>query len=126
MHAKEHRRSPNAVYAHVHRLASTSISTKETLEDVIGDISDSVSRDAKWTSLTSPERVFFNNVHSGRLNSMPFVGLQKGDWNSRGAKETSKSRQEVFGEKVTIVSETGKMMKEFCKTGLVQIQSRHQ
>ncbi|CAL1163263.1 unnamed protein product, partial [Cladocopium goreaui] len=117
MHAKEHRWSPNAVYAHVHRLASTSISTKETLEDVIGDISDSVSRDAKWTSLTSPERVFFNNVHSGRLNSMPFVGLQKGDWNSRGAKETSKSRQEVFGEKVTIVSETGKMMKEFCKTG---------
>ena len=118
IHARHFNWDPRALYAHVHRLASTCISTKEGLEDIIGDVSDHVTRDAKWSSQISPERVLFNNVHSQRLRSMPFCQLQPGDWMSKGAKEGSRSRKEVFGEQVSVTSETSLRMKEFCQAGL--------
>ena len=46
-HAEHFEWQPDAFYKHVYRLASTLVSTKESLEDVIGDISDHVKRDQK-------------------------------------------------------------------------------
>lgn len=54
----------NAFYSHLHRLADTVASTKENLEDNIGEVGRLT---AKNTNFQSPERTFFCTATSKRL-----------------------------------------------------------
>ena len=57
---------PRGVYGHCSKLAHMPVSTKESLEDLIGQAGDHVSRDAKKQSGGAPERTFLYNATSSR------------------------------------------------------------
>ena len=110
---------PRAIYTHCMNIASMPISTKESLEDLIGETGDHVSRDAKKQSGGMPERSFFYNTLSARLKSVPYVLLDRGEFVSEEARRDSALRETVFGEKAKVQSEVAKKVKEACKAGRV-------
>lgn len=116
-HCRAFQFSPDCIYAHVHKLASTCISTKESLEDIIGDLGDHIARDSKPSSLTSPERVYFNNANSKRLHSMPFINMKKGDYTNQQAKTFGQNRYVTFGDQVVIGSKLTTEVKKLCGAG---------
>ena len=52
-------------YQHIELLAQGMVSTKEVLEDVIGQTKDVASRDQKRQTGRTAERTFFYNTRSG-------------------------------------------------------------
>ncbi|CAE7356003.1 HMCN1 [Symbiodinium sp. CCMP2592] len=86
-HMEHFQWDPRAVYTHCLRLASMPISTKESLEDLIGETGDHVSRDAKKQSGAMPERSFFYNCTSSRLQSVPYLRLGPGEFVSEEARD---------------------------------------
>ena len=81
-HAQKHFWDVRAVYAHINRLATTMLSTTESLEDVLGDLSDKAGRDTKSAMYLAPERLFMQATLSGRLRRAEptFLRLQPGEY----------------------------------------------
>ena len=100
----------------MHYLGNTILSTKESLEDVIGDATDHQTRDQKLQG-SSEERVFFHNAMSQRLQNVSYLKLADGDLNNPKARKTSLNRQLVFGENMKIDSSVAKQVKAFCRKG---------
>ena len=78
---------PEAIYEHCRHIASMPVTTKESLEDLIGEASDHASRDAKKGSGSQPERVFYYNSISNRLQSVPYLSLLPGEFANETARK---------------------------------------
>ena len=109
--------SPECCYEHVATLATGMISTKEVLEDRIGQTKDVAARDQKRQSGQTAERTFFYNTRSGRLRSVRHVTLQAGDMQSVQARNASVNRDIVFGMRPDTSSRVSTAMKNLCKEG---------
>ena len=94
------------------------MTTKDVLEDLIGEAKDKATRDQKRETGQTPERTFFYNTRSGRLRNVTQVRLQPGDYLSQDFRSATANREVVFGQKGKIVdaSVVGKM-KELCRQG---------
>ena len=106
-----------AIWEHVYLLGSTVLSTKEGQEDLIGDMTDHCSRDQKFQTASSDERLFFQNCLSHRLQNVPYLALQVGDLASHHARKFSTNRLQTFGTEMRIQSEVTVAVKKMCKKG---------
>lgn len=109
------------MYGLVWQLAGAQISTKESLEDCLADLTDTL-RDRKNSGgpQVAPERLFLRYTMSERLTS-DYVQLQSGDYQSARARSFTAEREIVFGEKTKKACANCKSvdsMREFCKEGL--------
>ena len=109
--------APGAIYSHCQKLAAMPVTTKEALEDLIGEAMDHVSRDSKKSSGAQPERTYYYNCISTRLRSIPYMGLEQGDFVNDIARKHSMNREFVFGERARVKSELAARTKEVCKQG---------
>ena len=117
-HAKAHNWSAASVYAHVHRLASSILSTKESLEDILGDLGDRATRDSKTSLNISPERLFMQASLSKRLARGPeYLRLHQGDYGNERARKFSRQRKLVFGFQAPMKSAVTKSMKTLVARG---------
>ena len=97
-------------------LAQGMLTTKEVLEDVIGQTKDVASRDQKRSSGQAAERTFFYSSRSGRLTSVRHVKLP-GDFQSLQARAASTNRDAVFGLRPDTSSRLSTEVKQLCKEG---------
>ena len=109
--------APEAIYEHCRHIANMPVTTKESLEDLIGETSDHASKDAKKGSGSQPERVFYYNSISSRLQSVPYLSLLPGEFVNETARKHSLNRELVFGEHARVTSSLATKAKETCKTG---------
>ena len=104
-------------WEHVYLLGSAVLSTKQ--EDLIGDVTDHCSRDQKFHTASSDERLFFQNCLSHRLQNVPYLALQVGDLASHHARKFSTNRLQTFGTEMRIQSEVTVAVKKMSKKGLM-------
>ena len=126
LHAKTHGWDSPQMFEHIFRLTNIQISTKQHVEDVLGTVSDAVTRDQKKFANMSPERLFFTYSRSKRLEhtGVAFVDpCQHGDLHSVAARNFQRPRRQVFGLAQTVTQEVPKLMKELCKAGNMAIDS---
>ena len=109
--------APGAIHGHCCKLANMPVTTKESLEDVIGETADHVSRDSKKNSGSQPERTFYYNTISGRLKSIPYLRLGSGEFVADSARKSSLNRELVFGERAMPKAEIALKMKASCQEG---------
>ena len=100
------------------------LSTKESLEDVLGDISDHSTRDQKFQTASSDERVFFSNCFSRRLKNVKYLRLQPGDLANGDARKHTANRLQNFGVEMQVTSHVTKQVKEQCRKGPGSFQIR--
>ena len=107
------------MYGHIHRLASNLISTKESLEDVIGILSDRAKRDVKSVLGLSPERLFYQAATCARLDTRepPYIALAQGDFVNETARKFNRNRKLVFGQQAPMTSKVTKEMKQLVAQG---------
>ena len=121
-HARRFNWDVRSFYGYIWQLSGAQISTKETLEDCLGDLTDIYSRDKKGGSKQmAPERVFLHYTMSERLSTQ-YVQLEEGDFRNAGSRNFGSDRAAVFGEKMKESCSTCKMvadMKKACQEGLV-------
>ena len=107
---------PKVLWNHIHFLGNAILSTKESLEDIIGDASDHQVRDQKLQG-SSEERVFYHNAMSQRLKNVQYLKLADGDLSNSQARKFSINRQLVFGENMRIDGSVAKQVKVLCRKG---------
>jgi len=97
-HGKHCGFTESSMFQHCHRLFDTSISTKECLEDVIGSLTDCVSRGNKNPmKALAPERAFFEASRSFRWsNEWPVLEPQHGDLENKACTTYETSRTRLF------------------------------
>lgn len=98
-HAIAQRWAARSLYTHVAYLASTLVSTKESLEDLLGDLSSHVQNDVSNPFLVTPERLFFQATISERLDRTEhaYLCLKAGDFTNEFSRKHSRNRKHVFG-----------------------------
>ena len=109
------------LYEHLRVLSTVLLSTKETLEDCIGDVTDHRSRDSKSPKLR-PERLFFYYSVSQRLLRAPakFVNpcaQATPDFLNKAARTASRNSELVFGASARVEQEVPKDMKDLTRAG---------
>ena len=110
--------SPAACFAHIHYLGTGLISTKDVLEDCIGEMKDISTRDQKRATGQQPERTFFYGTVSGRIRHLRHVTLNKGDYMSKEFRTASAHRDAVFSQKNPVQKEgVLARLKELCRQG---------
>jgi hypothetical protein len=119
-HANHYGWSPSAFYDHLHTLASTLCSTKESLEDLLGDVTDHCTRDQKRQSSNSEERTFFYSSISKRIgqSGYAYLSVDAADLTNKEAYANLGHKEAVFGEAIRRSSEVIKLMKSMCIKGL--------
>ena len=101
------------------------MSTKDVLEDLIGESKDVATRDQKKASGQAPERTFFYNTRSGRIRHLKPLELQKGDYASKTFRSADCHRDAVFCQK-NKVPKDGVLadLKEICRRGAILCYTR--
>ena len=118
-HFENHEWRAGAIYGHVHRLASCLVSTKESLEDIIGTLTDRAQRDTRTPLNLTPERLFFQSSRCARLeNREPlYTMLRQGDFVNEAARKNGKNRKLIFGIQSPMIGEVTKQMKALVAEG---------
>ena len=93
----------NAVWEHIYHLFDGPSSTKESLEDVFGELSQMARSIHKDKKRAGPDRLFLHSVLANRLpgSSWPRVQLQDGDMMSKSFQKYRRSRLSFLPEKRT-------------------------
>ena len=117
-HGRRHSWEPRALYAHVFKLFDTHISTKEALEDVIGELSYFArSRNKNIFKSLSPEKALVKNCCSvrWRQEEFPLMKASMEDFRDRQVCSFPRARAHVFVGKQAKKHkfEMNRMMKEF-------------
>ena len=118
-HAQAHKWNVHSIYEHVDRLASTLLSTKESLEDLLGDLGDRASRDSKVAFNVTPERLFMQSTLSSRLQQREpeYLKLLPGDYVNEAGRKHSRQRKLIFGEQAPMRSKVTQDMKALVSRG---------
>ena len=114
-----------SIYHHAYLLGSTLFTTKDQLEDVIGDVGDHDKRDSKSSILGSPERLFYNQAMSARPQAAEYLQVNAESFASQNARTYSCNRERVFGEQIRIKSNLVQEVKEMCKKGQISHRFTH-
>lgn len=109
------------MYGLVWQLAGAQISTKESLEDCLADLTDTYSRDRKGGGGkdVAPERLFLRYTMSERLRA-DYLQLNVGDFQSAKARAFSADREAVFGDRTKSTCGRSAVIdnvRMFCKEG---------
>ena len=119
-HARRFNWDVRCFYGYIWHLAGAQISTKETLEDCLADLTDVYSRERQGGHQLAPERLFLHYTMSERL-SIQHLQIQDGDYQSAAARAFGSDRAAVFGERMKASCSDCKVvdkMRETCKEGL--------
>ncbi len=121
-HARRFNWDVRSFFGFIWQLSGAQISTKETLEDCLGDLTDIYSRERKGGNRQmAPERVFLHYTMSERLSTR-YVQLEQGDFRNAASRNFGSDRAAVFGENMKVSCSACKLvadMKKTCKEGLV-------
>ena len=109
--------SVDALWEHIYRLFDGPSSTKESLEDVFGELSQMARSIHKDKKRAGPDRLFLHSVLANRLpeSSWPRSQLQDGDMMSKSFQKYRRSRLSFLPEKRT-TSECGGKMSQLAGT----------
>ena len=121
-HLRNHNMDIASIYEHIYYLGSCLFSTKDQIEDVIGDHDN---RDMKPSSSGSFERMFFYQAISHRPQAGSYMKIDKDDFSSAAARKFSLDREQVFGQQVRTKTSLASHFKELCKRGQGK-QMKHQ
>ena len=116
-HGRDFGWSIERLWEHLYHLGSTVLSTKEMQEDLIGDLADHSSRDQKFQTASSDERLFFSSCLSRRLQNVNYLHLQPGDLASHEARKHTANRLQTFGVEMRVQAEVAKEIKKQCRKG---------
>ena len=101
------------------------LSTKESLEDLLADVGDHMTRDCENPFNVSPERIFMLSTLSRRLKMREpkYLELQRGDYTSDAARKCSRNRRLTFGEHAAMKSQLVQSMKVLVAQGASGVTS---